>query len=263
MASHVPAWASLNYISQHPPACWYHMYLHGPLRTTFPIILLLTGITCTRMDLSELHFPSSSCSLVSHVPTWTSQNYISHHPPARWYHMYPHGPLRTTFPIILLLAGITCTHMDLSELHFPSSSCSLVSHVPAWTSQNYISHHPPARWYHMYQHGPLRTTFPIILLLAEYNSSEYEGPLSPPLCVNGNFSVKQQDSSSPDHDKNFHYSMHYPALPSSCPPGHNLVFGSTGMRGRGHSENVLPYHDMHMHHDRPPMYEELNAFFHN
>ncbi|MGH0153944.1 UNVERIFIED_CONTAM: hypothetical protein FKN15_025831 [Acipenser sinensis] len=97
----------------------------------------------------------------------------------------------------------------------------------------------------------------------EYNSSEYEGPLSPPLCVNGNFSVKQQDSSSPDHDKNFHYSMHYPALPSSCPPGHNLVFGSTGMRGRGHSENVLPYHDMHMHHDRPPMYEELNAFFHN
>ncbi|KAK6470130.1 neurogenic differentiation factor 2-like [Huso huso] len=97
----------------------------------------------------------------------------------------------------------------------------------------------------------------------EYNSSEYEGPLSPPLCVNGNFSVKQQDSSSPDHDKNFHYSMHYPALPSSRPPGHNLVFGSTGMRGGAHSENVLPYHDMHMHHDRPPMYEELNAFFHN
>ncbi|MGH0147288.1 UNVERIFIED_CONTAM: hypothetical protein FKN15_012799 [Acipenser sinensis] len=24
---------------------------------------------------------------------------------ARWLHMYPHGPLRTTFPIILLLTG--------------------------------------------------------------------------------------------------------------------------------------------------------------
>ncbi|MGH0176363.1 UNVERIFIED_CONTAM: hypothetical protein FKN15_072185 [Acipenser sinensis] len=164
---------------------WYHMYPHGPLRTPFPIILLLPGITCTHKDPSKLHFPSSSCSLVSHVPAWTPQNSISHHPPAlvshvpawtpqnsishhppaRWYHMYPHGPLRTPFPIILLLPGITCTHKDPSKLHFPSSSCSLVSHVPAWTPQNSISHHPPAPWYHMYPQGPLKTTFPIILLL--------------------------------------------------------------------------------------------------
>ncbi|XP_066484890.1 neurogenic differentiation factor 2 [Tiliqua scincoides] len=95
----------------------------------------------------------------------------------------------------------------------------------------------------------------------DYNSSEYDGPLSPPLCVNGNFSLKQD--SSPDHEKNYHYSMHYSALPGSRPSGHNLVFGSSGMRGGVHSENVLPY-EMHLHHDRGgPMYEELNAFFHN
>ncbi|XP_042326947.1 neurogenic differentiation factor 2 [Sceloporus undulatus] len=96
----------------------------------------------------------------------------------------------------------------------------------------------------------------------DYNSSEYDGPLSPPLCVNGNFSLKPD--SSPDHEKNYHYSMHYSALPGSRPSaGHNLVFGSAaGMRSGVHAENVLPY-EMHLHHDRGPMYEELNAFFHN
>ncbi|KFO70947.1 Neurogenic differentiation factor 2, partial [Cuculus canorus] len=57
----------------------------------------------------------------------------------------------------------------------------------------------------------------------DYNSSEYDGGLSPPLCINGNFSLKQ-DSSSPDHEKSYHYSMHYSALPGSRPTGHNLVF---------------------------------------
>ncbi|EFB19923.1 hypothetical protein PANDA_004951, partial [Ailuropoda melanoleuca] len=94
----------------------------------------------------------------------------------------------------------------------------------------------------------------------DYNSSEYEGPLSPPLCLNGNFSLKQD--SSPDHEKSYHYSMHYSALPGSRPTGHGLVFGSSAVRGGVHSENLLSY-DMHLHHDRGPMYEELNAFFHN
>ncbi|XP_048859189.1 neurogenic differentiation factor 2-like [Brienomyrus brachyistius] len=98
----------------------------------------------------------------------------------------------------------------------------------------------------------------------EYNSPEYEGPLSPPVCINGNFSLKQQDSVSPDAEKSYHYSMHYSALPSSRPAAaHNLVFGSSGARSGVHSDNVMPYHDMHLHHDRAPMYEELNAFFHN
>ncbi|KAM4623043.1 neurogenic differentiation factor 2 [Discoglossus pictus] len=94
----------------------------------------------------------------------------------------------------------------------------------------------------------------------DYNSSEYDAPLSPPLCINGNFSLKQD--SSPDQDKNYHYSMHYSALPASRPSGHSLLFGSSGMRSGVHSENLLPY-DMHVHHDRAPVYEELNAFFHN
>ncbi|KAM8947646.1 neurogenic differentiation factor 2 [Pelodytes ibericus] len=95
----------------------------------------------------------------------------------------------------------------------------------------------------------------------EYNSSEYDAPLSPPLCINGNFSLKQD--SSPDHEKNYHYSMHYSSsLPASRPSGHSLLFGPSGMRSGVHSENLLPY-DMHGHHDRAPMYEELNAFFHN
>ncbi|XP_049600737.1 neurogenic differentiation factor 2 isoform X2 [Syngnathus scovelli] len=100
----------------------------------------------------------------------------------------------------------------------------------------------------------------------EYNSPEYEGPISPPLCVNGNFALKHQGAASPDHDKAYHYSMHYSGLPGSRPGGggaHNLVFGSSGARSGIHSENVLPYHDMHLHHERAPAYDELNAFFHN
>ncbi|XP_038610000.1 neurogenic differentiation factor 2 [Tachyglossus aculeatus] len=94
----------------------------------------------------------------------------------------------------------------------------------------------------------------------DYNSSEYDGPLSPPLCLNGNFSLKQD--SSPDHEKNYHYSVHYSALPGSRPGGPGLVYGSSAMRAGVHSENLLPY-EVHLHHDRAPMYEELNAFFHN
>ncbi|KAJ0001130.1 hypothetical protein NQD34_006150 [Periophthalmus magnuspinnatus] len=90
----------------------------------------------------------------------------------------------------------------------------------------------------------------------EYNSPEYEA-LSPPLCV------KHAGSTSPE-EKPYHYSMHYTGLAAPRAPGaHNLVFGSSGPRGGIHSENVLPYHDMHLHHERAPVYDELNAFFHN
>lgn len=47
-------------------------------------------------------------------------------------------------------------------------------------------------------------------------NSSVRGPLSPPLCLNGNFSLKQD--SSPDHES-YHYSMHYSALPGSRPTG--------------------------------------------
>ncbi|KAG7279099.1 hypothetical protein CRUP_004042 [Coryphaenoides rupestris] len=112
----------------------------------------------------------------------------------------------------------------------------------------------------------------------EYNSPEYEGPLSPPLCVNGTFSQKHQGGpASPDQEKDYHCS---PYSGSGAGSRHNLVFGSrqtqnqsvvfgsSGMRG---GENALPYHDAvhphhdgHPHHDRAPhAYDELNAFFHN
>ncbi|XP_078385666.1 neurogenic differentiation factor 2 isoform X1 [Cetorhinus maximus] len=94
----------------------------------------------------------------------------------------------------------------------------------------------------------------------EYASSELEGPLSPSLCTNGTYPMKAE--SSPDHDKNYHYTMHYSALPSSRGPGHGLLFSSPGLRTGLHSENLVSY-DTHMHHDRTPVYEELNAFFHN
>ncbi|XP_067825284.1 neurogenic differentiation factor 2 [Heptranchias perlo] len=92
----------------------------------------------------------------------------------------------------------------------------------------------------------------------DYTSSELEGPLSPSLCTNGNYPLKPD--SSPDHEKNYHYTMHYSALPSSRGPGHGLVFGSSGLRSGLHSENLMSYDT---HHDRAPVYEELNAFFHN
>ncbi|CAL8272907.1 unnamed protein product [Lota lota] len=99
----------------------------------------------------------------------------------------------------------------------------------------------------------------------EYNSPEYEGPLSPPVCINGNFSLKHQGPPSPEHEKGYHYSMHYSSglAGSRQTPAHNLVFGSSGMRSGIHNENVLPYHDVHPHHERTPAYDELNAFFHN
>uniref|UniRef100_A0A1A7X1A1 Neurogenic differentiation factor n=1 Tax=Iconisemion striatum TaxID=60296 RepID=A0A1A7X1A1_9TELE len=95
----------------------------------------------------------------------------------------------------------------------------------------------------------------------DYNSPDYEGQHSPPVCLNGGLSGKQQESS--ENDRNYHYSMHYSGLTTSR-PGHSLHFGPSGARSGGaHSENIPPFHDVHLHHDRAPPYEDLNAFFHN
>ncbi|XP_012687748.1 neurogenic differentiation factor 2 [Clupea harengus] len=99
----------------------------------------------------------------------------------------------------------------------------------------------------------------------DYNSPDYEGgPHSPPVCVNGNFSQRQQEPVSPNAERGYHYSMHYSGLSGPRPPAaHSLPYG-TGARGGGgsHSENVPPFHDVHGGHERAPAYEELNAFFH-
>ncbi|XP_055031691.1 neurogenic differentiation factor 2 [Misgurnus anguillicaudatus] len=99
----------------------------------------------------------------------------------------------------------------------------------------------------------------------EYNSPDYEGHHSPPVCVNGNFTLKQHESLSPDRERGYHYSLNYTSLHSSRPSAvHSVAYGPSGARSGGaHSENVPPFHDVHVHHDRVPAYEELNAFFHN
>lgn len=95
----------------------------------------------------------------------------------------------------------------------------------------------------------------------DYNSPDYEGQQSPPVCLNGGLSGRQQESS--ETDRNYHYSMHYSGLTTSR-PSHSLPFGPSGARSGGaHSENIPPFHDVHLHHDRAPPYEDLNAFFHN
>ncbi|XP_076121119.1 neurogenic differentiation factor 2-like isoform X2 [Alosa pseudoharengus] len=111
----------------------------------------------------------------------------------------------------------------------------------------------------------------------EYDSGEYETGVSPPLplYINGNFSLRHQDAASPDGaDRGYHYSMHYSGGPAARggPRGGSLVFGSRGGSVHGaaaagvHGDGtaVLPYHhDMHLHHERTALYEDVNAFFHN
>lgn len=104
----------------------------------------------------------------------------------------------------------------------------------------------------------------------DYNSPDYEGHNSPPVCVNGNYSHRQQESVSPNAERGYHYSMHYSGLSgarASVP--HGLPYSSGARSGGTHSENVPPFHDVHGSHDRTPAchdrapaYEELNAFFH-
>lgn len=101
----------------------------------------------------------------------------------------------------------------------------------------------------------------------DYNSPEYEAHHSPPLCVNGSFSHRQQEAASPGAtERGYHYSMHYAGLSGSRNPStiHNLTYGS-GTRSSGggvHTENVQQFHDVHGGQERAPAYEELNAFFH-
>lgn len=95
----------------------------------------------------------------------------------------------------------------------------------------------------------------------DYSSPDYEGQHSPPVCLNGGMSGRQQEPS--ESDRNYHYSMHYSGLATSR-PSHSLGFGPSGARSGGaHSENIPPFHDVHLHHDRAPPYEDLNAFFNN
>ncbi|XP_060951428.1 neurogenic differentiation factor 2-like [Limanda limanda] len=157
---------------------------------------------------------------------------------------------------------------DTARFHMPSSPFSV--HPYSYRCSRLSSPHsfPPGsgaalslRGGHSYGSGYEGVYPPGGGTSPDYSSPDYEGQHSPPVCLNGGLSGRQQESS--DTDRNYHYSMHYSGLSTSRPPGHSLPFGPSGARGGAHSENIPPFHDVHLHHDRAPPYEDLNAFFHN
>ncbi|XP_030255852.1 neurogenic differentiation factor 2-like [Sparus aurata] len=162
-----------------------------------------------------------------------------------------------------------CT--DGARFHMPSSPFSV--HPYSYRCSRLSSpHYQPGTGAinlrsHSYGSGYEGGVYPPGGTSPDYNSPDYEGQHSPPVCLNGGagggggLSGRQQEPS--ETDRNYHYSMHYSGLATSR-PSHSLPFGPSGARSGGaHSENIPPFHDVHLHHDRAPPYEDLNAFFHN
>ncbi|XP_072323464.1 neurogenic differentiation factor 6-A [Scyliorhinus torazame] len=90
-------------------------------------------------------------------------------------------------------------------------------------------------------------------------SPPFDGPLSPPINFNGIFSLKQGDPS--DYVKNYHYGMHYSAVPASRPLGQSYMF-NPAMRCVLPTDSTFPY-DFHLRNETLSMTDELNAVFHN
>ncbi|XP_028660298.1 neurogenic differentiation factor 6-A [Erpetoichthys calabaricus] len=84
-------------------------------------------------------------------------------------------------------------------------------------------------------------------------SPQFEGPLSPPINFKGIFSLKQEDSA--EYGKNYHYGMHYCAVPSRGSLGQSSMF-------RMSSDSHFPY-DLHLRGQPYNMQDELNASFNN
>ncbi|TRY58252.1 hypothetical protein DNTS_028670 [Danionella cerebrum] len=141
------------------------------------------------------------------------------------------------------------------SIHSYPYQCSRLSstHCQPGSNPHSVRNHSFCSAYETYNEG----TSP------DYNSAEYESRNSPPVCVNGNFGVRQQEPLSPDEERGYHYSMHYTNLPSArSSAAHALAFGPPGSRGAMHSQNPPAFPDAYMHHDRDPAYDELNAFYH-
>ncbi|XP_061082667.1 neurogenic differentiation factor 1-like [Conger conger] len=94
--------------------------------------------------------------------------------------------------------------------------------------------------------------------LTDCTSPSFDGPLSPPLSVNGNFSFKHEGSS--DFEKNYAFSMHYPGAGLAGAQGHASLYGSSTQRCEVPMETITSY-DGHSHHERL-MNAQLNAIFH-
>ncbi|NWY02058.1 NDF1 factor, partial [Nothoprocta ornata] len=94
--------------------------------------------------------------------------------------------------------------------------------------------------------------------LAECASpAAFDGPLSPPLSVSGNFAFKHEPAA--DFDKGFAFSMHYPAPAAAlAPAAHGPLFGAA--RCELPVEGLLPY-EGHAPHERG-LPAPLHAIFH-
>ncbi|XP_051998698.1 neurogenic differentiation factor 1 [Xyrauchen texanus] len=95
--------------------------------------------------------------------------------------------------------------------------------------------------------------------LTDCTSPSFDGPLSPPLSVNGNFSFKHEPSS--DFEKNYAFSMHYQAAGLAGAQGHASLYAGSSQRCDIPMENIMSY-EGHSHHERV-MNAQLNAIFHD
>ncbi|XP_060113088.1 neurogenic differentiation factor 1 [Heteronotia binoei] len=88
-------------------------------------------------------------------------------------------------------------------------------------------------------------------------SPAFDGPLSPPLSVNGNFSFKHEPAN--DFEKSYAFAMHYPAAAAAS--AHGSLFSCSASRCEIPVDTLLPY-ESHAHHERV-MSAQLNAIFHD
>ncbi|XP_025946781.1 neurogenic differentiation factor 1 [Apteryx rowi] len=100
--------------------------------------------------------------------------------------------------------------------------------------------------------------------LGECASPAFDGPLSPPLSVSGNFAFKHEPAG--DFDKGFAFSVHYPAAAAAAlaaAPAHGPVFAAGAARCDLPVEGLLPYEGHpHPHHERG-LGAPLHAIFHD
>ncbi|XP_026523673.1 neurogenic differentiation factor 1 [Notechis scutatus] len=95
--------------------------------------------------------------------------------------------------------------------------------------------------------------------LAEGESPAFDGPLSPPLSVNGNFAFKHEPSN--EFEKNYAFAMHYPTAGLAGAPAHGSIFACSASRCDLPLDSLLPY-ESQVHHERV-LSAQLNAIFHD
>ncbi|XP_064832730.1 neurogenic differentiation factor 1-like [Oncorhynchus masou masou] len=150
--------------------------------------------------------------------------------------------------------------------HMQPASASFAAHPYSYQTPGLPS--PPygtmdsSHVFHVKPHSygsALEPFFETALPLTDCTSPSFDGPLSPPLSVNGNFSFKHEPSS--EFEKNYAFTMHYQAAAGLAgPQGHASVYPSSAPRCEIPMENIMSY-EGHTHHERV-MNAQLNAIFH-